>query len=194
VITTPSDQRSLAQVEDVAQPVGCDLPALCQRGHDRRVRPALDQPVVDRHLQLDVDDLEGVARVDAPWQHRHRHAQCRRRPLGRPRRLPERERPPVGLVGLAEPKRRVQRQCQLEQHQGHLMALAAALEQLEKCTIVVDGLVERVGEPGAIARAGEVDDRALLVACCQPVMGEQPRRVVAAGRLLAFEPFGGQPV
>ena len=55
--------QPFAQVEDVAQAVVGDLPALGERRHDRPLRPRLDEPVEELHAELDVRPRDRRLRV-----------------------------------------------------------------------------------------------------------------------------------
>jgi len=115
------------QVEQVAKPIGGDLPPLGERRHDRPLRPRLDQPVEQLHTELDIRPGDGRVRVSSAGEDACRDPQRLRRAHGR-WRAPESERLPVGGIGLGEAKRGVQRERQLEEDERHLLLGTAPFE------------------------------------------------------------------
>lgn len=185
--------EAFAEREHVAQAVVCDLPALGERRNDRGLGPALDEPIEQRHLRLDVREHVRAGRIDIARHAADTYAQRCTRRLCR-RSLPQLERLLVGLVGLAETKSRVQREGQLEERERHGLRLASALEEREESAVVPDRLVQRPREAGSVPRAGEVPDRLPLVLGRQPVVREEPENLTVSSVVLALEPHGRRAV
>ena len=142
----PSDHaQPLAQVEDVAQPVVGDLPALGERRHDRPLRPRLDEPVEELHAELDVRPRDRRLRVGVVRQEARPDAQRRGRRAGARLAAASSSSNARWYVSFAsrEPQRRVQRERELEERERDLLPLAARLEQRQQRAVVLDRLVER---------------------------------------------------
>jgi hypothetical protein len=185
--------RPGVQVEQVAKPVGRDLPPLGERRHDRPLRPRLDQPVEQLHAELDIRPGDGRIRISVAGEDARRNPQRLRRGH-RCWRAPQSERLPVGRVGLGEAKRGMERERQLEQDERHLLLGAASFQQRQQLPVVADRLVECVFLAGPVACPGEIVERPVLVACGEPVVGEQPERIAQVICLAVLQPFGGAPV
>ena len=66
---------------------------------------------------------------------------------------------------------------ELEEHDRHLLPLAAAVEQRQQRAVMLDRLVERVVLAGAVARPAEVHHGLFLVLGGEPVVGEETERL-----------------
>jgi len=142
--------QTLAEMEDVAETVVRDLPALGERRDDRPVRPGLDEPVEELHAEVDVGPEARVARVEDARDVAAAHAQRRGRDV-RLGRSPVLERPLVRLIRLGEAERRVQRDRQLEEDERDLLVRSAALEQRKQRAVMADRLVQRPLESCTVA-------------------------------------------
>src|SRR5262249_59584392 len=67
-------REAVAQVEDVAEAVVGDLPALGERRDDRALRPGFDDAVEEMHARLDVRPRDRRLRVDVVRQEARRDA------------------------------------------------------------------------------------------------------------------------
>src|SRR5947208_3536662 len=117
-------------MEDVAEAVVRDLPAFGESGDDRPLRPSLDETVEELHARLNVRPRDRTLRVEVVREEARRDT----KPLGRLARCrgrPVVEGTLVRLVRLGEAERGVQRERELEEHERHLLPLAALLEQWE---------------------------------------------------------------
>ena len=100
------------------------------------------------------------------------------------------ERALVRLVRLGEAQRHVQRERQLEQDESDLLPLPPRLEDRHELAVVPDRLIERVLEPGLVARSREVHQGLVLIVRSQPVVCEQPGDLVFPTGIGLLEPRG----
>ena len=189
--------EALAEVEDVAEPVVGDLPALRERWDDRPLRPRLDEPVEELHAELDVRPRSprGFG-IGSPAG--RKLAAIRSVSLAGPGAASGgvqcSKARSVGLVRLGEAERRVEGERELEEDERDLLPLAAALEQRQQVAVVLDRLVERVLLPCLVAGAQQVPGRLVLVLRPQPVMSEQAEHLGVAPRVPLLEPLCRAPM
>ena len=180
-------------MEDVAQAVVRDLPALGEGWDDRPLRPCLDEAVEELHARLDVRPRDRALRIEVVGQEARRDPQ----PLSRHARLGRRpvlEGALVRLVRLGETERGVERESELEEDERDLLPLAPPLEQRQQVAVVLDRLVERVLETRLVPGAQEVAGGLLLVLGPQPVIREQAEHLGVALRVPLLEPLRGAPM
>src|SRR5438874_12920312 len=111
-------------MEDVAQAVVRDLPALGEGWDDRPLRPCLDEPVEELHARLDVRPRDRALRIEVVREVARREPQ----PLGgdaRLRRRPVLERALIRVVRLPEAKRGVESEGELKKNECDLLPLAS---------------------------------------------------------------------
>jgi hypothetical protein len=82
----------------------------------------------------------------------------------------------------------VQRERELEEHEGDLLPLPATFEDRHQLAVMLDRLIERVLQAGVVARACEVDHGLVVIVRGQPVVGQQPGNLVLTAGVRLLEP------